>query len=458
MATASRRRWPRPAHRLKPSLPPRQLQPVQSAADDENIRSRDPHRSGGDPRAVGVRPGVHVNVSRRGGGAAKDAVFHTGGVSLPHRSRRRAASRLRSAHRQRHGRRRHRRRCPARRRRHQGWTHRCHRTPRADGRTAAARRGRPRRGPRLHRRPHARGRHLGIAHGGQLRAHGRDVDRRRKLRRVRARHRGGAPARGRRPRLGELRHAHRAQHRPPRRDGHRESRSQRHRAGEDEGARLEGDGRRRRRLLDRAPVRPGDVLEDARDHRAGARRGERRRSLRVAHAQRRDGARGIGRRSDPHRIRDRRPGADLASESRQPEPLGGEREGVGAHRRGTQTRCRRRSGPVCVHRRQLDARHPFPLVGTRGRTAENPRTPRRPGDLGKGEGRDARAARRARPEGSVVRAHRLVPREPRAERTLDRGGGRAAQGRRDGRRAARNRARHDARRRCFDGLSLHVRR
>ena len=93
----------------------------------------------------------------------------------------------------------------------------------------------------------------------------------------------------------------------------------------DEVARLAGDGGRRGRILDRSAVRARHLREDRRDHRAGARRRQRRRPLRVAHAQRRDRARGGGRGDDSRRRDDRGARADLPPEGRQPEPVGRQR-------------------------------------------------------------------------------------------------------------------------------------
>ena len=88
----------------------------------------------------------------------------------------------------------------------------------------------------------------------------------------------------------------------------------------------------------------------------------------IAHAERRDGARGGGGGDDSRRLDDRRAGADLAPESRQPEPLGRQRPGAGDDRRRPQPRRRRDGRPVRLHRGELDARHPFSVVGARGRT------------------------------------------------------------------------------------------
>ena len=68
------------------------------------------------------------------------------------------------------------------------------------------------------------------------------------------------------------------------------------------------------------------------------------------------------------------PRADLAPESRQPEPLGREREGTGADRRGAGARRRRRGRSVRLHRRELVARH---QVSRRGRSKAASRRSRR---------------------------------------------------------------------------------
>ena len=94
--------------------------------------------------------------------------------------------------------------------------------------------------------------------------------------------------------------------------------------------------------------------------------GERRRRLRVAHAERGHGARGGYRRDDPGRASHRRARADLAPEGRQPQPLGRQREGARADRCRAGERHRRRGRSVCLHRRQLHARHPLSGVGARG--------------------------------------------------------------------------------------------
>ena len=57
---------------------------------------------------------------------------------------------------------------------------------------------------------------------------------------------------------------------------------------------------------------PGTYAADAGDHRAGARGGQRRRHLRLAHAERGDGARGGGRRDDPRRRDDRRRASQIS--------------------------------------------------------------------------------------------------------------------------------------------------
>ncbi len=74
-------------------------------------------------------------------------------------------------------------------------------------------------------------------------------------------------------------------------------------------------------------------------------------------------------RDDSRRRDDRLPRPDLPPQGRQPEPLGRQRTGARAHRRGAEARDHRRSRSVRVLGRQLDARHPVPLVGARGRSA-----------------------------------------------------------------------------------------
>ena len=118
----------------------------------------------------------------------------------------------------------------------------------------------------------------------------------------------------------------------------------------------------------------------------------------------------------------------------------------------------RRGRSVRVHGGELDARHPVPVVGARRRTAADRRAAERRGHVGEDQGRDAGPARRARPRGSLVRGRRVLSRRSVAQRPVDEAGGGEAQGRGVGRRAVRGGARHDARRRRVDGLSLHVRR
>ena len=136
---------------------------------------------------------------------------------------------------------------------------------------------------------------------GKLRAHGRHDRRRRQLRRFGARRRGSADgdpsSRDRR----QFRDAHRPQHRPDRGDGDREPRPDDRRARTDEIAGVARDGGRRGRVLDRAAVRAGHLRETARDHGARARGRQRRRHVRLAHAERGDGAREGDRGDDSRR-------------------------------------------------------------------------------------------------------------------------------------------------------------
>ena len=111
---------------------------------------------------------------------------------------------------------------------------------------------------------------------------------------------------------------------------------------------------------------PGTYANNARDPRAGADHRQRGRPVRLAHAKRRHRAGRGGRGDHSHRRAGQVPRADFASEGGQPEPVGRQRPGARAHRRGARARHRRRGGPVCLHGRELDARHPLSRLDARG--------------------------------------------------------------------------------------------
>ena len=201
------------------------------------------------------------------------------------------------------------------------------------GSRAAGRRRTGRRA-RVHRRAHACGRHRVASARRELRADGRDVDRRRQLRHRRRCAIGDALDRIRETTVA-VNFATLIGHNTVRSAvmGSAEREPTIAEIDEMQVARVQGDGRRRRRLLDGSSVHARHLRQDQRDHRARARRGQRRRHLCHAHAQRGHGARGGGGRVDSRRSHPRHAARDLASESRQSEPLGREQRRAEAHRR-----------------------------------------------------------------------------------------------------------------------------
>ena len=149
---------------------------------------------------------------------------------------------------------------------------------------------------------------------------------------------------------------------------------------------------------------------------------------------------------------------DLAPEGGQPEPLGRQRQGAGDDRRGAGEGDRRARRSVRLHRRELGPGHPLSLLGARGRAVEDRRAPEHAGHVGEDQAGDGGAARRARPARSVVRHRRDVPAGRVVQRPVDAADRATREGQRFRRRAVRGRARHAARGRRADGLSLHERR
>ena len=165
-------------------------------------------------------------------------------------------------------------------------------------------------------------------------------------------------------RVGELRDAHRPQHRAPRGDGH--ARTARRRSASStkmkalvwkamaDGAVGFSTG------LQYVPGTYSKTPEIIELARVAANAG----GLYASHMRNEGTALEAVRRGDDSRRRgDRRARADLAPEGRQPEPLGREREGAGADRRRAQARHRRRGRPVRLHRGELVARDPVSRPG-----------------------------------------------------------------------------------------------
>ena len=186
-------------------------------------------------------------------------------------------------------------------------------------------------------------------------------------------------------------------------DGYREPHSDDSRAVADEVAGVAGNDRRSGRFFHRSSIRAGQLCEDAGDLRAGAHRRERRRGLRVPHAERGHGAGGGCRGDDPGGARHRRARADFTPQGRQPQPLGRQRQSARADRPSASERHGRRGRSVCLHGRQLLARHSLSGVGARGWSRAGRRAVERSRDLGRHQEGDGRAARRAGVDRPVVR-------------------------------------------------------
>ena len=185
---------------------------------------------------------------------------------------------------------------------------------------------------------------------------------------------GGVRANSRRRRFRQLRHAHRAQHRPQRRDGNRAQAADPGRARQDEVARLEGDGGRRRGFLDRPAVRPGHVRRDARDHRAraGGRLTPAASTPRTCGTKGRRSRRRSGRRSRVGETATCRVQVShLKVDS--PSRWGASATRPGSDRCGAHARRRRARRSVRVHRGELQPGDPFSVLGARRRTGEDPR-------------------------------------------------------------------------------------
>ena len=121
-------------------------------------------------------------------------------------------------------------------------------------------------------------------------------------------------------------------------------------------------------------------------------------------------------------------------------------------------RRRRHGRSVRLHGGQLDARHPFSVLGARRRAAGNRRAPERSRAVGAIKKEMTALLAERGLKRSVVRGRRVTRRQPAAERPDDEAGRGEAAGIRLRRRAVRGGARADARGRRLDGLSLHVRR
>ena len=160
-------------------------------------------------------------------------------------------------------------------------------------------------------------------------------------------------------------------------------------------------------FLDRPPVRARHLCQGPGDPRARAHRRQRRRRVRVPHAERGHRARGRDRGNHPGGAGDRGAGPDLAPQGGQPEPLGRQHEGARPDRRRPRAWPPRRGRPVCLHRRELDAGDPLPGVGARRRPGEDGGAPERSRDVGAHQVGDGGAARRARPDRPLVRRRRL---------------------------------------------------
>ena len=78
-----------------------------------------------------------------------------------------------------------------------------------------------------------------------------------------------------------------------------------------------------------------------------------------------------------------------------------------------------RGGSVRLHRRELDARDPLPVVGARRRPGKDRRAAERPGHLGRDQDGDGGAARRARTLRPVLRRRRRGAIGRVAERPVD---------------------------------------
>jgi N-acyl-D-aspartate/D-glutamate deacylase len=109
---------------------------------------------------------------------------------------------------------------------------------------------------------------------------------------------------------------------------------------------------------------------------------------------------------------------------------GRQREGAGDDRRGARERHAGARRPISLRCRQLEPRHPLPLVGTRRRSAGHQHPARRREDVGAHQGRDAEADSRARARKLLVRAHRQLPGRHVAQRAHDSRGGRSSRARR----------------------------